>query len=72
MLGISRRTLRRWCAEGKLTYVQFGQNKIGFRRQLLEHFIRSHEVRGAYHVEVVGSEPGLVEIKTFAKWRRGR
>jgi excisionase family DNA binding protein len=53
MLGISRRTLRRWCVENRLSYVQFAQNKVGFRRQVLEHFIRQHEVIGVCHVAVV-------------------
>jgi excisionase family DNA binding protein len=46
ILRITRRTLQRWIHGNppKLPYVQLSLNKIGFRRQTIEQFIRSREV----------------------------
>jgi excisionase family DNA binding protein len=53
-LGITRRTLRRWCAEKppRLTFTRIGTRKVRFRRQVIEYYLASREVRGRYHVEV--------------------
>lgn len=52
-LGISRRQLTRWCAEKppRITFRPEGKNKVLFRRQVIEHYKRSREIRGQYHVE---------------------
>ena len=52
ILRISRRTLTRWCSSKPpvLSYLGLGSNTIMFRRQLIEHFIKCQEIRGAYHL----------------------
>lgn len=54
LLGISRRTLRRWCAEKppRLTFIPLSKNKVGFRKQILDFYLQSREIRGRYHVEI--------------------
>jgi|HubBroStandDraft_4_1064222.scaffolds.fasta_scaffold1536375_2 predicted site-specific integrase-resolvase len=53
LLRINRRTLQRWCHSKppKLTYIQLSPNKIGFRRQLIEFFLKQREIQGCYQVE---------------------
>jgi hypothetical protein len=48
VLRISRRTLRRWCngKPPKLSHIQLSPRKIVFRKQLIEYFIETHEIRG--------------------------
>ena len=52
-LGISRRTLRRWCSETppRLTFTRIGTRKMRFRKQVIEYYLASREIRGVYHVE---------------------
>jgi excisionase family DNA binding protein len=52
-LGIDRRTLRRWCAEKppRLTFTRIGTRKLRFRKQEIEYYLASREVRGVYHVD---------------------
>jgi hypothetical protein len=54
MLGISRRCLSRWCAQKppKLTFRRVGNNKVQFRRQIIDYYLKTTEIRGRYHVEM--------------------
>ena len=47
LLQISRRTLQRLCAYRKLSFIRIGQNTVRFRREIVDVFLRSREVRGA-------------------------
>jgi hypothetical protein len=52
-LGISRRTLTRWCSEKppRLTFTRIGTRKKLFRKQVIEYYLASQTIRGRYAVE---------------------
>ena len=60
ILGITRRTLRRWCAEKppRITFIPVNKRKVKFRKQLLEFYLQSthsREIRGRYHMNEVAA-----------------
>jgi excisionase family DNA binding protein len=51
-LRVNRRTVQRWCHSKppKLSYIRLSANRIVFRRQLIEFFLKRREIRGVYSV----------------------